>query len=217
MCLMATVHLMNAQTDEDNNQEDKAVLKIVEQIFLPSIEIGYLFNQAQALEGGILVKTSIEYRTRNVEGLFFRISYDQYSTNFTLNPDKLDLIVNWEAFQVQFLLFFFVVGLVLTIGARIIIYLFRDHLGEFLSTVILDVISELGIAVFGGVLTTYYLEYLHEQPYEQNMKFQNEIKVRLKTNQPEAWLSSPEPSKAKQVPSPCTAYRQAHFPSNKVY
>lgn len=82
------------------------------------------------------------------------------------NPDELDLIVNKEEFHVRFLSFFFVLGLALTIGARILSYLFKDSLGEFFNHVVLDVLSELGIAIFGGALTAYFLEYLHKQQYQ---------------------------------------------------
>lgn len=58
------------------------------QIFLPSIEIGYLSNSADALGGGILVKTSIEYRVRNNNDIFFRASFDTSDAEYTLDGDN---------------------------------------------------------------------------------------------------------------------------------
>jgi prolipoprotein diacylglyceryltransferase len=104
---------------------------------------------------------------------------DEVVEYYRKNPDELDLIVNKEEFHVRFLAFFFILGLTLTIGARVISYFFKDYIGDFLNHVVLDVVSELGIAVFGGALTAYFLEYLHKQQYKQNMKFRNEIKKRL--------------------------------------
>ncbi|MEL6559072.1 MAG: hypothetical protein AAFQ94_12865 [Bacteroidota bacterium] len=56
------------------------------QIFLPSIEIGYVGNSADELSGGVLVKTSIEYRVRNNNDIFFRINYDNSTADYTLDP-----------------------------------------------------------------------------------------------------------------------------------
>ena len=97
------------------------------------------------------------------------------------NPKELDLIVDKEHFHVRFLAFFFVLGLGTTIGARILNYLFGDAWGIFVSDVVLDVASELGIAIFGGAVTAYFLEFLQKKQYEQNMRFREKIKSRLES------------------------------------
>ena len=99
---------------------------------------------------------------------------------FRENPDELDLIVDKEEFHINFLAFFFVLGLTLTIGARVLKYFFEGEWGAFINDVVLDVASELGIAVFGGAITAYLLEYLKNKQYEQNIAFRNEVKSRLK-------------------------------------
>jgi len=95
------------------------------------------------------------------------------------NPEELDLIIDKEYFHVAFLGFFFFLGLGITVLARVIAYFFGNYFGEFVNTVVLDVISELGIAIFGGAVVAYLIEYLNKRQYQQNLKFRNEIKRRI--------------------------------------
>ena len=68
------------------------------QVFLPSIEMGYLNNQAKHLSGGLVLKTSIEYRIRNNNDVFFRLNYDTYDSKYKLeNINSLTNIVKGVA------------------------------------------------------------------------------------------------------------------------
>lgn len=68
-------------------------------IFLPSLEVGYVVPNSEFLSGGLLIKTSIEYRINNPEGLFFRLNYDTYDTSYELqNLDNLTNVVEGTAF-----------------------------------------------------------------------------------------------------------------------
>ncbi len=95
------------------------------------------------------------------------------------HPDELDLIIDKEHFHAIYLGMFFVVGLVLTIAARVVQYAYGEALGEFVNTVILDIISELGIAIFGGAVVAYLIEFLNKRQYQQNIKFRREVKAIL--------------------------------------
>ncbi len=92
------------------------------------------------------------------------------------NPDELDLIINKEVFHVAYLSVFFILGLVVTITARTIQYFFGESLGDFINSVILDVLSELGIAIFGGAIVAYLIEFLNKRQYQQNIKYWRAIK-----------------------------------------
>lgn len=95
------------------------------------------------------------------------------------NPEELDLIINKEYFHTVFLGSFFFLGIGITIIARIIQYFYSDKLGNFVNSIILDVISELGIAIFGGAVAAYLLEYLNKRQYQQNLKFRKQVKMKL--------------------------------------
>lgn len=105
---------------------------------------------------------------------------DEMLEYYRKNPGKLDEITNNSLFQIRFLAFFFIIGLILTLGTRTLKFFFEGVWGDFFNDVILDVFSELGIAIFGGAITAYYLEYLKKKQYDENVKFKREIKRRLK-------------------------------------
>ncbi len=73
-------------TQSDTQEEPRQTFG--EQVFLPSIEIGYMHELADELGGGVLLKTSIEYRVRNNNDIFFRINYDTYNADYELDPEN---------------------------------------------------------------------------------------------------------------------------------
>jgi len=101
------------------------------------------------------------------------------------NPEELDLIINKEYFHIAFLGVFFILGIGITIGARVISYFFADTLGTFVDKVILDILSELGIAIFGGAVVAYLIEFLNKQQYQQNLRFRKEVKEQLELRKEE--------------------------------
>ncbi|MEM9676238.1 MAG: hypothetical protein AAF992_26845 [Bacteroidota bacterium] len=99
------------------------------------------------------------------------------------HPEDLDLIINKEYFHSVFFGIFFGLGIIITTGARIIQYCYGKVLGSFVNTVILDVLSELGIAIFGGAVVAYMIEFLKKRQYQKNLKFRNYIKKALEERQ----------------------------------
>jgi hypothetical protein len=49
--------------------------------------------------------------------------------------------------------------------------------------VVLDVFSELGIAIFGGAITTFLYQKSNQKQYEQNIALRREILERIKQSQ----------------------------------
>lgn len=95
------------------------------------------------------------------------------------HPQELNLIIDKGRFHSRFLMYFFVLGLVITIGVRLLRYFFEGSWGEFIDRVILDVISEIGIAIFGGAVTVYFLEHLKKKQYQESIRLRNEIRKRI--------------------------------------
>ena len=75
--------LQTVQVVSQTDSTDEAAFG--RQIFLPSIEVGYIFQLSDDLSGGIIMKTSIEYRLRNNNDVFFRLNYDNYSSEYQLS------------------------------------------------------------------------------------------------------------------------------------
>ena len=96
--------------------------------------------------------------------------------HFEKNPDELDLMINKEYFHTIYLGIIFLIGLGLTIGARILQYAYGDWFGAFVNSVVLDVISEVGIAIFGGAVVAYLIEFLNKRQFQQNIQFRRQVK-----------------------------------------
>lgn len=99
------------------------------------------------------------------------------------NPDELELIKNREHFNVIYLRFIFALGILITVLARVVAYYCGSFLGDFVKSVVTDVISELGIAIFGGAICAYLIEILNKQQYQKNIKLWRELKAILKERQ----------------------------------
>ncbi len=104
---------------------------------------------------------------------------DEIVEYYRKNPDELDFIIDKERTHTKLLAFLFSLGLSITISSRVLSYIFEDIWGEFMNNVVLDVSSELGIAVFGGAVTAYLLEVLQSKQYKENVAYRNAIKKRL--------------------------------------
>lgn len=108
-----------------------------------------------------------------------QIVTDEVVEYYRKNPDELDLIIDKEQTHSKLLAFLFGLGLTITIGSRVLAYFFEDIWGKFMNDVVLDVSSELGIAIFGGAVTAYLLEVLQAKQYKENIAYRNAIKSRL--------------------------------------
>lgn len=105
---------------------------------------------------------------------------DELVDYYKKHPEELDLIIDKEYFYGRFIKFFFILGIVITILSRVLKFLFEDTWAAFINEVVLDIISELGIAIFGGAITTFLLEKLNQKQYEQNIALRKEILNRIK-------------------------------------
>lgn len=69
-----------------------------------------------------------------------------------------------------------------TVISRVLKFAFEDTWASFINEVVLDVFSELGIAIFGGAITTFLLEKMNQKQYEQNIELRKEILKRINSN-----------------------------------
>lgn len=99
---------------------------------------------------------------------------------YKAHPNELDLIINKEYFFGRFIKFFFILGITVTVLSRILMFVFADTWAAFINEVVLDIVSEIGIAIFGGAITTFLLEKQNQKQYEQNVALRKEILERIK-------------------------------------
>lgn len=104
---------------------------------------------------------------------------DELVAHYRNHPEELDLIIDKEYFYGRFIKFFFFLGIVLTVSSRVLKFVFADTWAAFINEVVLDIFSELGIAIFGGAITTFLLEKLNQKQYEQNIVLRKEILDRI--------------------------------------
>ena len=51
--------------------------------FMPALQIGYINHNNNIISDGLVIQTSLEYRTKN--NLIFRINYDDFSGRISIN------------------------------------------------------------------------------------------------------------------------------------
>lgn len=77
--------------------QEKKKSKFGSNIFLPSLEIGYIDNNSELLTGGILMKTSLEYRWRNNNDFFFRLNYDNNDADYSITQTGISNVLESKA------------------------------------------------------------------------------------------------------------------------
>ncbi len=129
------------------------------------------------------MKTKIDFQNEIINNSIWgekTIVTDELVDYYKTHPEELDLIIDKEYFYGRFIKFFFILGIFLTVLSRVLKFVFADTWAAFINDVVLDIFSELGIAIFGGAITTFLLEKLNQKQYEQNIALRKEILDRIK-------------------------------------
>jgi hypothetical protein len=105
---------------------------------------------------------------------------DELVEYYRKHPEELDLIIDKEYFYGRFIRFIFILGIFITVLSRVLKFVFEDTWAAFINEVVLDIFSELGIAIFGGAITNFLLQKLNQKQYQQNIALRKEILHRIK-------------------------------------
>ncbi len=122
-----------------------------------------------------------DYLLRMKEDIFFKLITENHQISpeevayFKKRPEELDLIIDKEIVHKRFLSYFLILAIIIIAGARSLAVFAGDLLGPFVNQVILDVISEFGIALMGGIITAYTLEVLRKKQFRTNMQYRDAI------------------------------------------
>ena len=131
------------------------------------------------------MKDKIDFKNKIINNSIWgekTIVTDELVDYYRSNPEELDLIIDQEYFYGRFIRLFFILGVGVTVISRILKYAFEDTWASFINEVVLDIFSELGIAIFGGAITTFLLEKMNQKQYEQNIELRKEILKRINSN-----------------------------------
>lgn len=63
--------------------QEKTPESIAERFFMPAIQIGFINHNSDNLTSGMIIQTSLEYRTK--KNVFFRLNYDDFSGRINLD------------------------------------------------------------------------------------------------------------------------------------
>lgn len=85
-CILAFFPAQSCLGQSDSLQSFEG---IAGRIFLPSLELGYQFHNSSTLGSAFVTKTSIEYRLKNNNDFFIRLSYDTYGARYLLPLNNL--------------------------------------------------------------------------------------------------------------------------------
>ena len=79
LILVSSTLALRGQADTTSSEND-----FLSRIFLPSIDVGYQIPNSDLIQGAVKFATTIEYRIRNNNDFFIRVSYDTYNTRYQL-------------------------------------------------------------------------------------------------------------------------------------
>ncbi len=63
---------------------EKSTPGFLRRIFLPSVDVGYQMNLSDQLKGSVKLAASLEYRIKNNNNFFVRLTYDTYNATYNL-------------------------------------------------------------------------------------------------------------------------------------
>ena len=84
-CLLPLITYAQTSTNDAEND-----MSFLDRIFLPALELGYVVENSDALNNGIMIKTSVEYRTKS--NVFAKLNFDAIGLKYEL--ENLDGFTN---------------------------------------------------------------------------------------------------------------------------
>ncbi len=78
ICLLSFSSIAQEKTDTTSKE-------FLSRIFLPSLDLGYQFPNSDLVSGSVRFSASIEYRFRNNNDFFLRLTYDTYGVNYDIS------------------------------------------------------------------------------------------------------------------------------------
>jgi len=96
---------------------------------------------------------------------------------FMENPELLDDLTDKKKIYYKFLLIAFFTGLALVIISKVIAY--YPVFDEFVNELITDLVFEAGVAMWGGVATSFIIEVMQKKQYSENLALKKEILRRI--------------------------------------
>ena len=104
---------------------------------------------------------------------------DEHVRYFRDNPDKLDLISDREDFSVGKYLVVLIAAVFLVGFSKYMAEVYSDQLTQFVNSVLVDLVFEMGAALIGSVATVFFIEFQDKRQFEKNLRLRLEIERRI--------------------------------------
>lgn len=98
---------------------------------------------------------------------------------FRDNPAMLDLISDRGDFSPVKYLGILLLAIVFLAVSRLVVTQYTDEMSQFLSTVLVDVVFEMGAALIGAVATVMFISFQNRRQFERNLRLRIEIERRI--------------------------------------
>lgn len=105
---------------------------------------------------------------------------------FRDNPAMLDLNSDRDDFSFWKCLGLLVLAVAFLAASRLVVTQYADAMSQFLSTVLVDVVFEMGAALIGAIATVMFISFQNRRQFEKNLRLRIEIERRI------ALLDAPE-------------------------
>lgn len=94
------------------------------------------------------------------------------------NPEEISMINNATKIRYKYLTYAFILGFILVVVSKIVGPMFTKLITSFWSEVMRDLLFEVGVALWGGAITTYIIE-LHSKKEEEDCKRKQDMLRKL--------------------------------------
>jgi hypothetical protein len=91
------------------------------------------------------------------------------------HPELIEAVGSKETIYRVILLTVFVAGFLFVAGSKVVKFAFLESSVPWLIELIVDLVFELGVALWGGVATTVLLQDLVKRQYREGRRYQQEI------------------------------------------
>lgn len=118
------------------------------------------------------------------------------------HPELIQAVGNKSVIYRVVLLVVFVAGFLLVVLSKGVKYGFVDAPDSRVVELVVDLLFEMGVALWGGVATTVLLQNFVERKYAEGRNYQQELIRQLQEEDPSFSVETASPEPAEEDPSP---------------
>ncbi len=95
------------------------------------------------------------------------------------NPGEVHELLNRETVRRKMIVWIVAIAVVLVAGSKLISVYLTDLAGNFLASILVDLVFEMGAALMGAVATLLFVEIAQARQYEENKRLYRAVRAYL--------------------------------------